>query len=309
MGLLEKIERIGPTEVNVLVIGESGTGKELVVRALHAASRRSARPFVAENCGAITDTLFESTLFGHARGAFTGAAMDRPGLFAQANGGTLFLDEIGETSPTNQVKLLRVLQERELRPVGGCETLRVNTRVIAATNRDLAAEVAAGRFRADLFYRLNVVAIRTPPLRERLQDLPLLAQHFLDRFRDEIGPGPVALDASAASLLASHAWTGNVRELENVLKQAYIMASGPTIQPPDLVGFARGTSPRGYPTVPLGTQPSIERMADARANLIRAALLQAGGRVSVAAEALGMPLRTLYHQIERLGLSDLRRRS
>jgi two-component system response regulator HydG len=311
--LREKIERVGPIDVNVLVIGESGTGKELVVRALHAASRRAARPFVAENCGAIADTLFESTLFGHSRGSFTGASADRHGLFVQANGGTLFLDEIGETPLPHQVKLLRVLQEAELRPVGGSETVKINTRVIAATNRDLREEVVAGRFRADLFYRLNVVSIRTPPLCERLEDLPLLTAHFLERFRHELGHGPEALEPDAEALLAAHPWHGNVRELENVLKQAYVMATGSVIRTADLIGFARGTSPRGYPTVAsIGTQaliPPIERMSEVRTNLIRTAMLRAGGRVAVAAKELGIPLRTLYHQLDRLGLADLRRRS
>ncbi len=231
--LLEKVARVGPTDATVLITGESGTGKELVARELHEASRRSEQPFLPVNCAAITETLLESELFGHAKGAFTGAVRARRGMFEEADGGTLFIDEIGETSPGFQAKLLRVLQEGEVRRVGESTSIKVDVRVIAATNQDLRRAIAEKRFREDLFYRLNVVPLRIPPLRERKEDIPLLAAHFLARFNERSRTQKV-LGPDAVARLKAHAWPGNVRELENIIEQAASLSSSPEISASDV---------------------------------------------------------------------------
>jgi two-component system response regulator HydG len=228
------IDAVAYSATTVLVTGESGTGKELVARALHARSPRKAHPFVALNCGALTETLLESELFGHVRGSFTGAQRDQKGLFDAADGGTIFLDEIGDIPLSTQVRLLRVLQEGEFKRVGSTDPIRVDVRVIAATHRDLPRLVKSGRFREDLFYRLNVINIPLPPLRERVEDIPLLAYHFLRRYSDRLGKRVKALAPEALELLCGHRWPGNVRELENAVERAVVLCRGDAVMPADL---------------------------------------------------------------------------
>ncbi|OFX23379.1 MAG: Fis family transcriptional regulator [Anaeromyxobacter sp. RBG_16_69_14] len=228
------IDAVAYSAATVLVQGESGTGKELVARALHVKSPRRGEPFVALNCGALTETLLESELFGHVKGAFTGAQRDQKGLFDAADGGTIFLDEIGDIPPATQVRLLRVLQEGELKRVGSAESIKVDVRVIAATHRDLPKLVKSGRFREDLFYRLNVIAIPLPPLRDRIEDVPLLAHHFLRRYTERLGKKVKTLTAEAVELLCGYRWPGNVRELENALERAVVLCRGETVTPADL---------------------------------------------------------------------------
>ncbi len=228
------IEAVAYSAATVLVTGERGTGKELVARALHARSPRKGHPFVALNCGALTETLLESELFGHVKGAFTGAQRDQKGLFDAADGGTIFLDEIGDIPPATQVRLLRVLQEGEFKRVGSAEPVRVDVRVIAATHRDLPRLVKAGKFREDLFYRLNVIAIPIPALRERIEDVPLLAHHFLRRYADRLGKKVKTLAPEAIELLCGYRWPGNVRELENAVERAVVLCRGDAITPADL---------------------------------------------------------------------------
>ncbi len=227
--VFDMIEHVGPLGSTVLICGETGTGKELVAQALHAASDRSARPWIALNCAALQESLLESELFGHERGAFTGADRRRKGRFELADGGTLFLDEIGDISAPMQAKLLRVLQTGEFERVGSTETLRVDVRIVAATHKDLEAEVKAGRFRADLYYRLNVIRLDLPPLRERREDIPLLAAHFLDKLKTKSIPSVTEIDHEAMQALLDHEWPGNVRELENAIKAAVAMADGTII--------------------------------------------------------------------------------
>lgn len=226
--------KVAPTDSTVLVTGESGTGKELLVRALHANSGRAAKPFVPINCGAIPKELLESELFGHEKGAFTHAIRSRAGRFELADGGTIFLDEIGEMDLSLQVKILRVLQEKEIERVGGSGSKKVDVRIVAATNRDLEAEVAAGRFREDLYYRLNVIPLHLPPLRKRGGDVLLLARHFLSRFCQKKSRSPLALAPDARRILAAYAWPGNVRELENVMERLSILVDGNVVQAADL---------------------------------------------------------------------------
>ncbi|HET9597449.1 MAG TPA: sigma-54 dependent transcriptional regulator [Anaeromyxobacteraceae bacterium] len=228
------IDAVAYSAATVLVQGESGTGKELVARALHAKSPRRAQPFVALNCGALTETLLESELFGHVKGAFTGAQRDQKGLFDAADGGTIFLDEIGDIPPATQVRLLRVLQEGELKRVGAAESIKVDVRVIAATHRDLPKLVKAGKFREDLFYRLNVIAIPLPSLRDRIEDVPLLAHHFLRRYSDRLGKKVKTVSPEAIELLCGYRWPGNVRELENAIERAVVLCRSETITPADL---------------------------------------------------------------------------
>ncbi|SFM65987.1 sigma-54-dependent transcriptional regulator [Thermodesulforhabdus norvegica] len=242
--LFDTIEKIAPSKATVLITGESGTGKELIARAIHYHSPRRDKPFVSVNCGALPETLLESELFGHEKGAFTGAVQRRKGRFELAHEGTLFLDEISEMSPHLQVKLLRVLQEMEFERVGGMETIRVDVRVIAASNRDLKAEMEEGRFRQDLFYRLNVVHIHVPPLRERKEDIPLLIQHFLTKYAGELGKrSPVRVHPEAMRCLMDYHWPGNVRELENVIERALILATGEEITLRDLPDEVRNPEP------------------------------------------------------------------
>src|SRR5687767_10817180 len=245
VAVFELIDTIAPTGSTVLITGESGTGKELVARAVHARSSRSDRPFVAVNCGALPDTLLESELFGHMRGAFTGAGTNSKGLPEVAEKGTIFLDEIGEMSPMTQVKLLRVLQERRFRRLGGTEEVEADIRVIAATNQNLESMVADGRFREDLFYRINVIPIHLPPLRERQEDIPLLAEHFLTKYATLMEKPVRSISRDAQSLLAAYAWPGNVRELENAIERAVALEQTPVVLPESLPTHVRAGTPHG----------------------------------------------------------------
>jgi two-component system response regulator HydG len=250
------VDAVAYSAATVLVQGESGTGKELVARALHAKSPRRALPFVALNCGALTETLLESELFGHVKGAFTGAQRDQKGLFDAADGGTIFLDEIGDIPPATQVRLLRVLQEGEMKRVGSAESVRVDVRVIAATHRDLPKLVKSGKFREDLFYRLNVIAIPIPPLRDRIDDVPLLAHHFLRRYVDRLGKKVKTLTPEAIELLCGYRWPGNVRELENAIERAVVLCRGDSVTPADLPPAISGRTAPLVREVPSGGEES-----------------------------------------------------
>jgi len=297
--LYMEIARVAAYRSTVLIIGESGTGKELVAQAIHANSPRVARPFVAVNCGALTETLLEAELFGHTRGSFTGAVADKKGLFEEAEGGTIFLDEIGETSPALQVKLLRALQEGEVRRVGSTRSTRIDVRVIAATNRNLEDEVKAGRFREDLYYRLSVITLRVPPLRERREDISLLAHHFLRRACEETGKR-IALSEPALALLKHYEWTGNVRELENTIEHAVLHTRGQVITEEDLpprLRASKGASDFASAETQLfDGLPSLEELE--RRYLIYV-LEAVGGNRTRAAEVLKIDRRTLYRMAER----------
>jgi DNA-binding NtrC family response regulator len=294
--LLDRVVRVAPTDATVLLSGESGTGKELIARALHAASRRAGKPFVPVNCAAITETLLESELFGHARGAFTGAIRARRGLFEEASGGTLFIDEIGETAPGSQAKLLRAIQEGEIRRVGESLAVKVNVRVIAATNQNLAAAVAEKRFREDLFYRLNVVPLRVPPLRERREDVPFLAQHFLDKYIQRTGERKV-LTPAALQKLIEYPWPGNVRELENMVEQAAALAPHPELSDAD-IRFQVADPLQGARS----TQTLAEAVEAAERRAIETALARSGGDLAVVARELAVSSTTLWRKMKRLGL-------
>jgi two-component system response regulator PilR (NtrC family) len=301
--LYELIGKIHSTRTSVLITGESGTGKELVARALHSEGARAHMPFVAINCGAIPEELMESELFGHKKGSFTGAVHDKRGLFQEANGGTLFLDEIGELSLNVQVKLLRALQERRIKPVGHTEETEVDVRIVAATNRDLETEVARGAFRADLFYRLNVIQIWLPPLRNRREDIPLLTEHFIRQFGAEHGRVP-QLSAAAMRKLESYDFPGNVRELENMIERALALSSGPTIDADDLPDM-RVTKPvaaeqsREFPAEGV----DLDRLlADFERDWMLRALERAGGVRKRAASLLGITFRSMRYRLQKLGL-------
>jgi two-component system response regulator HydG len=294
--LWEMILRVAPSEANILITGESGTGKELVAAALHQKSRRAAGPLVRVNCAALAENLLESELFGHEKGAFTGADRRREGRFVQADHGTLFLDEIGETSPAMQAKLLRVLQEHELQRVGGQETIRVDVRIIAATNRDLEQEVAAGRFREDLYYRLNVVVLHTPPLRDRQGDVPLLAEFFLKRFAEKNRRQVKGITPECMDLLSRYPWPGNVRELENSIERGVILMRGEYLDvgvlPLALQRWAGDNVPAAGETESPATLKDAERL------LIVRTLEETGGNRSEAARRLQITRKTLLSKIK-----------
>ena len=303
--IFETIQKVAETDLSVLVRGESGTGKELVAQALHQRSARRAKPFIAVNCAAISKELVESELFGHEKGAFTGADARRVGKFEAANGGTIFLDEIGDMAPETQAKVLRVLQERSFETVGGNRALTVDVRVVAATHRDLEAEVKAGRFREDLYYRLKVVELTLPPLRERLEDVPLLAQRFLDQVAERLHRPRKPISALALARLATHPWRGNVRELRNAIERAAVLASGPEIEASD---FALDGEPivaengaAVIPGVPFRDAKRQTVESFERAYLIKA-LRDHGGNVSRTAEAIGMVRQSLQQKIRELDL-------
>jgi two-component system nitrogen regulation response regulator GlnG len=280
------IGRVAAQDVNVLILGESGTGKELVARAIYQHSPRAKGPFLALNCAAIPETLLESELFGHEKGAFTGAERKRIGKFEQCSGGTLFLDEIGDMTPLTQTKILRVLQEQRFERVGGNETVQTDVRLLAATNRDLEQLVAAGQFRSDLYYRLTVYTIKLPPLRERLEDLPLLVDHFLKRFSRELGKDVQQISPEALELLRQHPWYGNLRELQGVLKQALLQATGPILLPEFLPESVRHRGPKGK-EAPLATPLSDSFISER---------LQMGSQ-NLYAEALELMERTLIVKV------------
>jgi two-component system response regulator HydG len=294
--LFETLSMAAPTEATVLLLGESGTGKELVANAIHQNSPRKDKPYVKVNCAALPETLLESELFGHEKGAFTGAIDKKKGRFERADGGTLFLDEIGEMSPPTQTKILRVLQEKEFEAVGGTKTIKVDVRIITATNKDLAEEVKQGKFREDLYYRLNVVPITIPPLRKRTEDIPLLAEHFLRIYseknkRDIKGFGPGVMDA-----FIDYSWPGNVRELENIVERTVIMSGENTITLGDLPPGITGPQGEGDRTPPPTSLRDVERAT------ILKTLHQTGGNRTHAAQILGITRKTLQNKIKEYGL-------
>ncbi len=294
------IEKVAATDSSVLITGESGTGKELVARAIHLSSGRREGPFIRLSCGALAEGVLESELFGHERGAFTGAVRQRRGRFELAQNGALFLDEIAEIGPAVQVKLLRVLQEREFERVGGEQTLRVDVRVIAATNRDLAAEVKAGRFREDLFYRLYVIPIHVPALRERREDIPLLAEHFIRKICGAMQRAPVTVSDEALELLRRYGWPGNVRELENALERAIVLCEQDRVTARDLAFLQ--ARPAGTLPLPVGLLPLNEALGELERALIVRAMDQARGVKTEAARLLDITPSALYYKLEKYGL-------
>ena len=301
---LKLAKRVAASDSTVLVTGESGVGKEVVADLVHAWSRRRDGPFVRINCGALPESLLETELFGHVRGAFTGAERDRKGLFLEATGGTLLLDEIGEISPATQVKLLRVLQEREVVPVGDSRAHKVDVRVIAATNRDLDKDVRDGRFRQDLLFRINVIAIRVPPLRERREDVAALIPLFARRYAEESGMPPPRVSREAHDLLVAYPFPGNVRELQNIVHRATILGSGDVLRAADLPDFVRDPSAAAHPADDGlsrgGSLPDLVEQIERRA--IRRALAEHGGVRARAARSLGLPERVLRYKLQLYGI-------
>jgi Nif-specific regulatory protein len=292
------IGRVAPTDATVLIFGESGTGKELAARAIHQNSLRAQKAFLGLNCAVLTEALLESELFGHEKGAFTGAYTQKRGKLELADGGTVFLDEIGELAPGLQAKLLRVLQEREFERVGGSRPIKVDVRIVAATNRDLAAEVKAGRFRQDLFYRLNVVSLTMPPLRERRDDIAVLANHFIRKYSRRISTRRVkGLSSRARTLLERHGWPGNIRELENVIERAMVLGSTELIQPEDLPETLLEAAPG---STPLGEYHA--QVNEARRQIILSALEKSKGNMSQAARTLGIQATYLHRLLRNLEL-------
>jgi DNA-binding NtrC family response regulator len=292
----ELIARVGPSEANVLILGEHGTGKEVVARELHGRSSRSRKPLVVVNVGGLGETVFESELFGHVKGAFTDAKADRVGRFELADGGTLFLDEIANVPPRQQTRLLRVIESREFERVGSSKTRRVDVRLISATNANLDEEVAAGRFREDLLFRLNTVEIRLPPLRARRQDIPLLADHFVRRYAGRYRKPVLGFDEAAAATLLDYSWPGNVRELNHVVERAVLMARGERIAAAEL---ALREAPRPE------SAPAEMSLEDAERVRIRESLERAGGNVEAAARTLGLSRSALYRRIQKHGLGKV----
>jgi two-component system response regulator PilR (NtrC family) len=303
----QMIETVAQVQSTVLITGESGTGKEMVARAIHNLSPRADKPFMPINCGAFTETLLESELFGYTRGAFTGATANRKGLFEAADKGTIFLDEIGEMSPTMQVKLLRVLQERKVRPVGAHEEMDIDTRVIAATNRDLSAMVRDGSFREDLFYRISVIPIELPPLRDRSEDIPELAEHFVNKFCRETGR-PLVMSDKALSLFEAYAWPGNVRELEHTIERAVALERTEAIQPerlPEAItnyNPMRNASANALPVEGLNITAHLDHLEK---NYILEALQRTGGNQTRAAELLHLSVRSLRHLLDKHGIRGM----
>ena len=299
LDILNVAETVATTDSTVLLQGESGTGKGVIARYIHQLSNRTNGPFVSINCGALPESLLESELFGHVKGSFTGAIKDKSGMFSSAERGSFFLDEIGETTPATQVKLLRVLQHREVIPVGATEPIAIDTRLIAATNRNLEEEIARGNFRSDLFYRLNVIAIEIPPLRDRPEDIPLLAESFLAEIALKRDEPKKKLSPEAAEQLQEYAWPGNVRELENAIERAVILAASATINPaalPDRVRRRKSESLIAERTI---SNPSLEAIERA---YIMWVLRSEGGNKSRAAEVLGIDASTLHRKLSRFEL-------
>jgi two-component system, NtrC family, response regulator AtoC len=291
------VARVAPSTATVLVVGESGTGKELVARAIHHRSPRATKPFVPVNCTALSESLLESELFGHARGAFTGAIAAKRGLFETANGGTLFLDEIGDMGPKMQAQILRVLQDGEMRPVGGTEAIRVDVRLVCATNRDLETEVKAARFREDLYFRINVVTVRMPPLRDRAGDIPILVRHFINKIARRENRALASVSPEALEVLCRYGWPGNVRELENAVERAVAVAKGNVVLPSDLPAEVYG----GASIAPASIIDDRPTLGELERRYIALVLAECGGNKKRAAEKLGIDRRTLYRAIERSG--------
>ena len=294
--LFKLVSRVAGTKSSVLIIGESGTGKELIARTIHEASPRRDRRFVAVNCTSFSETLLESELFGHVKGAFTGAIERRQGLFLEANRGTVFLDEVGDMSLSMQSKLLRVLQEQEVKPVGGGETVPVDVRVVAATHRDLEGLVREGKFREDLYYRLHVVALRVPPLRERREDIPVLAEHFLREYAAQSDRPIQGFSTKAMEALRAYAWPGNVRELENAIERAVALAPGATVEMGDL---PERVLLRESTAAEAGTHRDRVSLDEVTRRYVMEVLAETGGNKTEAARILGVPRRTLYRMLER----------
>jgi two-component system response regulator HydG len=292
------VDKVAETDSTILISGESGTGKELIAREIHLKSGRADGPFVSINCGALPETLLESELFGHVRGSFTGAVRDKDGLFAVAKSGTFFLDEVGETSPTIQVKLLRVLQEREIIPVGGVKSIKVDVRLIAATNADLEKDVETGKFRADLFYRLNVIPLRVPPLRERKDDIPLLVEHFLKAHSETSGKPMKTISAEAFDVLMRYSWPGNVRELENAIERAVILQEGRVIMLEDLPEKPRSRGGDRSESVVSVTNLTLDQLEK---EYLLKVLQETGWHKKRAASILGINASTLYRKLQRYG--------
>jgi two-component system nitrogen regulation response regulator NtrX len=309
--LREQVAMAAPTNGRVLIFGENGTGKELVARNIHQLSRRRTDPFVEVNCAAIPEELIESELFGHVRGAFTGAVADRRGKFEAAHGGTIFLDEIADMSLKTQAKVLRVLQEQVMEAVGGSSRIRVDARVLAATNKDLTTEIRAGRFREDLYFRLNVVPIFVPPLRDRHEDIPLLAEHFMAMLAREYGRRPKTFEADAVIALRQYVWPGNVRELHNVVERLMIMVPGDRISSRDLSFLDQGLTPGSDVPAAVAKPAVAEPLHDARdrfeRDYIRRALAVQHGNISRTADLLGIERSNLYRKMRGFGITPSRR--
>jgi transcriptional regulator with GAF, ATPase, and Fis domain len=307
------VARVAQTRSTVLILGESGTGKELVARAIHQHSPRARRAFMAIDCGALPETLLESELFGYVRGAFTGAILDRKGLFEEADGATCFLDEIGDISPTLQAKLLRVLQEGEVRRIGSQKWVKVDVRVIAATNKDLGALVRAGSFREDLYYRLNVVSVQLPPLRDRADDIPALANHFLRRYADEVGKTITGLSDEAVRVLRAYQWPGNIRELENAVERAVTLANHRVLTADDLPLEVRKRPPAQegaqIASTLTGMFADAPTLEEVKKRYIWHVLQQNRGNLSRAAVILDVDRRSLYRMMDRYKLEPPRRES
>jgi two-component system response regulator HydG len=300
-GVRRAIEKIAPSDTTVFVAGESGTGKELVARALHRLGKRAAGPFIKVNCGALTETLLESELFGHEKGAFTGAVKQKLGRFELADGGTLFLDEVGDVPPSMQVKLLRALQEQEFERVGGEAPVKVDVRVISATNKNLETEVAAGRFRQDLFFRLHVLPIKLPALRERREDIPQLVAHFIAKLAPKTNPRVGAISDAALGRIMAYTWPGNVRELENAIEQALVFSEGSEIAPAALPQFLQGGAEDDRLDVP--REMSLpEILDDLERQLILKAYAKANKIKTETARLLGIKTSALYYKLEKYGI-------
>jgi DNA-binding NtrC family response regulator len=317
---LDILEQVAPTDSTVLITGESGTGKELLARAVHYTSLRADGPFLSVNCAAFPETLLESELFGHVRGAFSGAYQDKKGLIEVCNQGTFFLDEIGELGLNTQVKLLRVLEERRILPVGGTAPRKIDVRFICATNKDLEVEVQAGRFRVDLFYRINVLPIRLPPLRERKKDIPLLAAHFLTKYSRKLGKEIAGVSKAAQERLEAHDWPGNVRELENTLQRAVTLCRGVEVEPehlllargvqPNPLGAVAGAAPAGAPAAPVIPPEGMDlekHLAEIERTYLQAALEHTNGHLTNAAKALGITFRAIRYKVKKYGLDRFAR--
>jgi formate hydrogenlyase transcriptional activator len=307
--VLSQVDKVAPTDSTVLILGETGTGKELIASAIHKRSRRSAKAFIRVNCAAIPPSLIASELFGHEKGAFTGALQRRAGRFESADGGTIFLDEIGELSPETQLALLRVLQERELERVGSSQPVSIDVRVVTATNRDLEAAVSAGTFRQDLFYRLNVFPIRVPPLRERKKDIPLLVEYLVERYARRAGKTVSHIKKKTLDILQAYDWPGNVRELQNVIERAVILCEGETFSVDETWLRPKSNQTSGRVSRPGVLADDKRDFADRERKAIEAALIECQGRVSGprgAAAILGIPHQTLESKIVSLGIDKRR---